>query len=141
MIDVCFATKRFESLQNGEMDMAYVEGFLIPVSEDRKDEYFKIARDFWPIFKDLGVTRQVECWGDDLMRGEQTDFYRAVAAKEGENVVFSWMEYPDKATRDDTNKRMMEDERLAGMAEMPFDGKRMVFSGFVKEFDSAQEPE
>lgn len=121
--------------------MAYVEGFLIPVSEDRKDEYFKIARDFWPIFKDLGVTRQVECWGDDLMRGEQTDFYRAVAAKEGENVVFSWMEYPDKATRDDTNKRMMEDERLAGMAEMPFDGKRMVFSGFVKEFDSAQEPD
>lgn len=120
--------------------MTYVEGFLVPVPTEKKDAYFKMARECWPIFKDLGVTRQVECWGDDLMKGEHTDFYRAVAAKGDENVVFSWMEYPDKQTRDDANKRMMEDERFKELGEMPFDGKRMIFSGFTREFDSADEP-
>ncbi len=119
--------------------MTYVEGFLVPVPEDKKDAYFKMARDCWPIFKDYGVIRQVECWGDDLKHGEHTDFFRAVAVEEGENVVFSWIEYPDKATRDDAHKRMIEDERFAALGPMPFDGKRMIFSGFVPVFDSAGE--
>lgn len=119
--------------------MNYVEGFLIPVPENRKDEYFKMAPQCWPMFKDFGVLRQVECWGDDLKHGEHTDFFRAVSAEDGENVVFSWMEYPDKATRDSAHKRMMEDERFAALGETRFDGKRMVFSGFVTEFDSADE--
>ena len=54
----------------------------------------------------IAVTRMVECWGDDLMKGEHTDFYRAVDAEEGETVVFSWMEYPDKETRDAAHRKM-----------------------------------
>lgn len=116
--------------------MAYIDGFLIPVQQSRKDEYLAHARAAAPIFLDLGATRVVETWGDDLKPGKQTDFYRAVAAEEGETVVFSWIEYPDKAIRDAANERMMEDPRFEALGEMPFDGKRMIFSGFAPIFDS-----
>jgi len=73
----------------------------------------------------------VEGWGDDVPHGTLTDFYRAVAATEGETVVFSWIEWPDKETRDAGMKKVMEDPRMQPGAEpMPFDGKRLVFGGF-----------
>ena len=117
--------------------MPYIEGFLVPVRKARKDEYIAFAQKAWPMFQEFGMTRQVECWGDDLMRGERTDFLKAVQAEDGETVVFSWLEYPDKATRDAANEKMMADPRFEEMGEMPFDGKRMIFSGFVPVFDSA----
>jgi uncharacterized protein YbaA (DUF1428 family) len=43
--------------------------------------------------------------------------------------VFSWITWPDKATRDAGWPKIMQDPRMAGM-EMPFDGKRMVYGGF-----------
>lgn len=119
--------------------MAYIDGFLIPVPNDKKEDYLAQARASAPIFTDLGATRIVETWGDDVKPGKVTDFFRAVAAEEGENVVFSWIEYPDKATRDDANKRMIEDPRFEALGDMPFDGKRMIFSGFVPIFDSQEE--
>lgn len=119
--------------------MAYIDGFLIPVPEDKKDDYLAQARAAAPIFLDLGATRIVETWGDDLSHGKVTDFYRSVAAEEGENVVFSWIEYPDKATRDDANARMTQDPRFEALGPMPFDGKRMIFSGFAPIFDSKGE--
>ena len=119
--------------------MAYIDGFLIPVPHGKKDAYLAMARAAAPIFTDLGATRIVETWGDDLKAGKQTDFFRAVAGEEGENVVFSWIEYPDKQVRDTANQRMMEDPRFEALGEMPFDGKRMIFSGFAPIFDSKGE--
>lgn len=119
--------------------MAYIEGFLVPVPNSRKDEYLDMARKSAPMFKDCGATRIVECWGDDLMNGEHTDFYGAVKAEEGENVVFSWIEYPDKQTRDEAYKKMEEHPDAQMMGDMPFDGKRIIFSGFAPIFDTAGE--
>ena len=116
--------------------MAYIDGFLIPVPHDKKDAYLAHARAAAPLFKDLGATRIVETWGEDIADGKVTDFKRAVAAEEGENVVFSWIEYPDKAARDKANQAMVEDPRFEALGEMPFDGKRMIFSGFSPVFDS-----
>ena len=117
--------------------MPYVEGFLTPVPLAKREDYLAFTRKAAPLFKDIGVTRMVECWGDDLMKGEHTDFYRAVDAEEGETVVFSWMEYPDKETRDAAHRKMEQDERFAALGDMPMDGKRMIFSGFQPIFDSA----
>jgi uncharacterized protein YbaA (DUF1428 family) len=64
-----------------------------------------------------------------------TDFRRAVQAKADETVAFSWVEWPDKATRDAGMQKMMEDPRMdpsnPDNPPMPFDGKRMIFGGFA----------
>ncbi|MEO6248062.1 MAG: DUF1428 domain-containing protein [Sphingomicrobium sp.] len=119
--------------------MAYIDGFLTPVREECKEEYLAHATVIMPMMREFGMTRMVECWGDDVLRGQQTDFYRAVASEEGESVVFSWIEWPDKAARDAGWARMMEDPRMKDMAAPPFDGKRLIYSGFQPIFDSAGE--
>jgi uncharacterized protein YbaA (DUF1428 family) len=111
--------------------MTYIEGFICAVPTARKDEYRKHAADAASMLKEYGVERMVENWGDDVPKGKVTDFPGAVQAKDDETVVFSWFEYPDKATRDTANEKMMSDPRMKQMAEtMPFDGKRMIYGGF-----------
>ena len=111
--------------------MTYVEGFVCPVPTANKDEYRQHAADAAPLFKEFGVSRMVETWGDDVPKGKVTDFPGAVQAKDDETVVFSWFEYPDKATRDAATEKMMSDPRMKEMgANMPFDGKRMIVGGF-----------
>ena len=111
--------------------MTYFEGFLVPVPENNREDYRKHAADAAPIFHDLGVQRHVEAWDSDVPEGKVTDFRKAVQAKDDEKVVFSWFEYPDKATRDAANQKMREDPRMQEMgATMPFDGMRMIMGGF-----------
>ena len=111
--------------------MSYIDGFLVPVPEGKKDDYRAVAEKAAGVFKSHGATRVVEAWGDDVPDGKVTDFKRAVKAEDGEVVVFSWLEYPDKATRDAATAKMMEDPRMAGMgASMPFDAQRMIYGGF-----------
>ena len=111
--------------------MSYFDGFVIAVPTANKQAFIDHARQFDPMFLEFGATRVVEGWGDDVPHGKVTDFFRAVAAKDDETVVFSWVEWPDKATRDAGVKKMMEDPRMDPNATpMPFDGKRMIFGGF-----------
>ena len=118
--------------------MNYVEGFVAAVPAANKEAYRKHAAHAAPLFKEYGVTRVVEAWGDDVPDGKVTDFKRAVQAKNDEVVVFSWWEYPDKATRDAAARKMMEDPRMKAMgANMPFDGKRMIFGGFAPLLDES----
>jgi uncharacterized protein YbaA (DUF1428 family) len=114
---------------------AYIDGFVIAVPKANEAAYRKQAEGGAPIFRDLGATRVVECWADDVPHGKVNDFYGAVKAEENEVIVFSWMEYPDKATRDDAGARMMDDPRFAALGEMPFDGKRMIYGGFAPVVD------
>ncbi|MGV8854584.1 MAG: DUF1428 domain-containing protein [Devosia sp.] len=115
--------------------MAYIDGFLAAVPKANKDAYLAFANAADALFRQWGATRVVECWGDEVPKGTLTDFWRAVAAKDDEVVVFSWVEYPDKATRDAIQKRMMNDPEMARLGAMPLDGKRMIFGGFEPIID------
>jgi uncharacterized protein YbaA (DUF1428 family) len=114
--------------------MSYVDGFVIPVPTARKDDYIALSRKIWPMFKEYGAERLVECWGDDVPKGKLTDFHMAVKAEPTETIVFSWITWPSKAVRDAANEKMRSDPRMK-MDGMPFDGKRMIFGGFVPLFD------
>ena len=120
--------------------MTYFDGFVTAVPTANKDAYRQHAEDAAPLFKEFGATRLVEGWGDDVPDGKVTDFKGAVKAEDGEVVVFSWIEYPDKATRDAAGEKMMSDPRMKEMgATMPFDGKRMIYGGFDALIDDGKE--
>jgi uncharacterized protein YbaA (DUF1428 family) len=112
--------------------MSYIDGFVIAVPEGNKQKFIEHAKRGDSVFLEHGARRVLECWADDVQDGKVTDFRRAVQAKEGEAVVFSWIEWPDKSTRDAAMSKVMNDPRLNPQANpMPFDGKRMIFGGFA----------
>ncbi len=114
--------------------MAYVDGFVAAVPKANKQLYIEHSRAAADKLKQWGATRVVENWGDDVPRGEVNDLFGAVQAKDDEVVVFSWIEYPDKATRDRVVAKMMSPEEMDGIPDMPFDGARMIFGGFETLF-------
>ena len=116
--------------------MAYVQGFVVAVPAANKEAYRKLATDFTPVFKEFGVTRIMEAWGDDVPDGKVTDFKGAVKAKPDEVVVFSWHEYASKESAGKAYEKMMSDPRMKEMgSSMPFDGQRMIFGGFAPIVD------
>ena len=116
--------------------MTYVAGFVAAVPAANKEAYRKHAADAAPLFKEFGATRMVEAWGDDVPDGKVTDFKGAVKAKPDEVVVFSWMEFPSKDAHAAASQKMMSDPRMKEMgANMPFDGKRMIYGGSASLID------
>ena len=110
-----------------------------------RQKFIDHAEHFDALFLELGATRVVECWGDEVKAGKVTDFRRAVAAGDDETVVFSWIEWPDKAQRDAAMARMPElmktDPRWdPARNPMPFDGQRMIFGGFVPVVEQGAKP-
>jgi len=128
--------------------MPYYDGFVAAVPTANKDKFLDHARTGDPFFIEHGATRVVECWGDHVTHGQVTDFYRAVAAHEDETILFSWVEWPDKATRDKAAAAMFNPENVDPRIDpeknpMPFDGKRLIYGGFetiVREGDHSSVP-
>lgn len=109
--------------------MTYIDAVVCAVPSANKEAFLAHARAIDPIFIEYGALKCVETWGDDVPEGKLTDFPRAVQAKDGEVVTLSWIVWPDKATRDAGWAKVMEDPRMKE-AEMPYDGKRMIYGGF-----------
>ncbi len=115
--------------------MGYFQGFVVPVKHTDRDAYIAAAAKAAPVLAEYGATRHVECWGEDVMNGVQTDFRKAVNATDDENVVFSWVEWPDRATCDKATEAIMHDKRMEPDGPMPFDTRRMIYAGFDTDFD------
>ena len=112
----------------------YVDGFVIPIPKNKVDEYKKVAEFAGKIWKEYGALDYWECLGEDLEAKDMVSFPQLANIGADETVVFSWIEWPDKATRDAGMKRMMEgnDPRMdPDKNPMPFDGKRLIYGGFA----------
>ncbi len=120
--------------------MSYIDGFVIAVPAANRQKFIDHANMADGMFIEMGALRVIECWGDDVPDGKLTDFRRAVQATAEESVVFSWIEWPDKAARDAGMAKMMDpdfkDPRMDPVNNpMPFDSKRMIFGGFSPVVD------
>ncbi|WP_310088318.1 MULTISPECIES: DUF1428 domain-containing protein [unclassified Sphingopyxis] len=112
--------------------MGYADGYVLPVPDGNKDAYRALAEKASQVFRDHGATRVVEAWGNDVPDGKVTDFARAAHKQDGETVVFSWVEWPDKETRVAGWEKVMADDRMQpDGSDVPFDGKRMIYGGFA----------
>src|SRR5690606_2296664 len=117
--------------------------------QSARDAYRELVEQAAAVFLEHGAVRVVEAWGDDVPEGKRTDFRRAVLLEDGEQVVFSWVEWPSRRVRDEAMPELMADPRMQPgvMAEfvadprrqpggaMPFDGSRVVSGGFVAMVD------
>ncbi len=111
--------------------MPYVDGFLLAVPKDKLEEYKEMAKLGSTVWMEHGALSYVEALADDVPYGELTSFPRAVQAKDDEIVVFSYITYESRESRDAVMAKVMADERLKQFMEnMPFDGKRMIWGGF-----------
>ncbi len=117
--------------------MSYVDGFVCPVKPGRKDDYLAMAREAAAVLLKHGALRVVETWNEDVKPGKTNDFRTAVMAEEGEDIVFSWIEWPDKETRNAGWE--------ASMAEMgtppddnPMAGARLIYGGFTPILDESR---
>ena len=114
--------------------MTYIDGFVAAVPTANKQKFIDHAKKADSVFVELGATRVLECWGDDVPEGNGHRLPSRRPGPDDETVIFSWIEWPDKATRD--NGHAEDDGRPAMDRQpennpMPFDGKRLVYGGFA----------
>jgi uncharacterized protein YbaA (DUF1428 family) len=113
--------------------MSYVDGFVLPVPKKKLADYRKMARKAGKIWLEHGALTFMENVADDVKPGKWTSFPQSVKLKPDETVFFSFIVYKSRRQRDQVNKKVMADPRLASMMDpksMPFDGKRMFWGGF-----------
>jgi uncharacterized protein YbaA (DUF1428 family) len=116
---------------NSGANQLYVDGFIVPVPKANIEEYRKLATLAGEVWMEYGALSYVETLADDVPFGEVTSFPRAVIVNDDETVAFSWITYKSREDRDRINAKVMEDPRMKpDMANMPFDGKRMIYGGF-----------
>jgi uncharacterized protein YbaA (DUF1428 family) len=120
----------FEPIVEHGSDGPFVQGFVIPVPEGRKEDYRQMAEDAWTFFLKYGANSVVEAWGEDVPHGKQTDFYRSVKAEAGEQIVFSYMTWPSAEAAEKAGAAMESDPDMKMPDDMPFDPRRMIFAGF-----------
>ena len=109
----------------------YIDGFVAPVRADRLPEYKKLARLASKVWREHGALEYVEAVADDVKPGKRTSFPQSVKLKEGEVVVFAYITYKSRKSRDAVLKKVMADPRMkVDPKNLPFDGKRMFWGGF-----------
>lgn len=135
--------------------MKYIDCYLIPIKSSKKADYIAVAARTSEVLMENGAIRTVETWQDVMTQdpaqyraaGTQgrvsaenippRTFNDAADTKDGEVVVFSWVEWPDKATRDAGLPKAMADPRMH--AHKPgteaFDGQRLIAGGFEVIFE------
>ena len=113
--------------------MSYVDGFLVPVPKKNIKKYMTISKKAGRVWKDHGALEYCEAVADDVKPGKWTSFPQSVKLKKNETVIFSYIVYRSRASRDRVLKKVMADKRLARLMDpknVPFDGKRMFWGGF-----------
>lgn len=109
----------------------YLDGYVLAVPSDRKDDYRKLAELSAAVFRRNGALRVMEAWGDDVPEGKLTSFPMAVQCQPDETVVFAWTLWPSRELRDAGMKASMDElHTMMSVDSIPFDGKRMIFGGF-----------
>ncbi len=125
--------------------MAYFDCFLAPVPRANKAQYEQLAALSWEVLRDHGALRVVESWLDEAgpeaatyhgvdarqASASYTGFQQAAGASADETVVLSWVEWPDKQTRDAGMAKVTADPRMQFADQAPaFDGRRLIAAGF-----------
>jgi len=122
----------------------YIDAFVFPIPKIHLAKYKMVSEQVAAIWKEYGALAYFEFQGDDLQLDGTKSFIDAMEIQEDEAVIFGWMVFDTKETRDLANKNVPLDERMSALVNplmnpdrMIFDAQRMVYGGF-KSFVSVQ---
>ena len=111
----------------------YIDGFVFPIARDRLDEYKRLVEAVAAIWREHGALHYCEYVGDDLELEGTRSFIDALAATQDETIVFGWVVFDSREARDQANKKVAADPRMADLVEASntgFDAQRMAYGGF-----------
>ncbi len=112
----------------------YVDGFVIPLKNDRIEKYRDIASQASAIWMEHGALAYIEAVGDDLDNPAfPMRFPQIAGCAEDETVIFAWIVYASREHRDEVNAKVMADPRIHALMdpENPvMDCARMAYGGF-----------
>lgn len=115
----------------------YIDGFVLPVPRIHLNKYRRVAEAVAKIWKEHGAVAYFEYVGEDLKLEGTLSFPDLLGAKEDEAIVFGWVVFDSRQTRDLANERVAADPRMSDLIDpltdpssMVFDAKRMVYGGF-----------
>jgi len=115
----------------------YIDGFILPVPKIHLGEYKGVAEKVAEIWKEHGALAYFEFVGEDLKLEGTRSFVEVVDLKKDEAIVFGWVLFPSKETRDVANKQVPNDPRMTELVapltdpkRLIFDASRMVYGGF-----------
>jgi uncharacterized protein YbaA (DUF1428 family) len=120
----------------------YIDGFVLPIPNNRLDEYRRMVETVAEVWKEHGALDYREYVGNDLLLEGTCSFTDLVGAAEGEAIVFGWVEFESREARDLANEKVATDPRMADLINLSstgFDAKRMAYGGFrslVPSFDA-----
>jgi uncharacterized protein YbaA (DUF1428 family) len=109
----------------------YADVYLLPIAEDKVDEYKKIAKKAGKVFIKHGALKYREYVLSDPKADGVIPFPKSLKLKPGETLIYAAVEFKSEAHRNATMKKIFADPELdPGDKPMPFDFRRMVYGGF-----------
>ncbi len=111
----------------------YIDGFVLPIPRNRVDEYKRLVETGAEIWKEHGALEYREHIGDDLVLEGTRSFPDLLTASEDEVIVFGWVVFESRESRDSVNQRVAADPRMTDLirsSDSGFDAGRMAYGGF-----------
>lgn len=115
----------------------YIDGFVFPILKSGIAEYKQVAEAVAAVYKEHGAVDYLEFIGDDMNREGTCSFIDMTNASESEVIVFGWIVFESKSSRDLVNRNVESDPRMAELVRpimdpqnMIFDPTRMAYGGF-----------
>lgn len=117
----------------------YIDGYVFPISKEGVKTYQKIAQEIAVIWKEHGALGYYEYLSEDFKLDGTRSFHNCLSADEQEHIVFGWMMFSSKETRDEAHKKVANDPRMEALVapltageKVIFDAAKMVYGRFER---------
>ena len=117
----------------------YIDGFVLPIPKKHLNDYKEVAELVSKIWKEHGALDYSEFVSEDLKLEGTRSFSDIANAKNDEIIIFGWVVFDSRESRDLVNKLVAADPRmtdivgpLTSSSPIIFDATRMAYGGFEK---------
>lgn len=115
----------------------YIDGFLFPLSKEHMAVYKAVSEEVAAIWKEHGALSYQEYTNEGGAVEGCPSFPATLEVQEGEVVVFGWITFSSKKSRDEVFEKVANDSRMQTLvtpimqSNNPiFDAQRMVYGEF-----------